>query len=416
MSLINQTLKNLDKRQATGAKARPVRVRRQQGPSKALWLGLIAAFGIFLVYGLPQYQTKPKPLVPSENRGHPDVYELRPAIQPETSTIASKASELTTATDSAATESLSAESASTDPAATASEEAVVTIEPKRSSSDTPVLDSVTAVATSAQPMAVANPNALTTNNETNPAREPRLETVELMADEVDAMNPESDSVELGMAAPEPEFSRAESAIITPAPSLKIERSREASRANTALMQQAVAAQQVGNLVQAQQLWQQIQQQQPQDQQAVEQLALLAVQLKDWNSLNAQLQRAKQYGWQSRTLQLAQLQAAAQQQQWPRVLEFSQPLLAAQPDATLFALQAHAQTQLQKSAEALLTYQQWQRLLPNDAKAWLGAAVLHDQLGQAEQARASYRQAIRVGQFTEETQGFIRQRLAQLGSQ
>lgn len=406
MSLINQTLKNLDKRQATGAKARPVRVRRQQGPSKALWLGLIAAFGIFLVYGLPQYQTKPKPLVPSENRGHPDVYELRPAIQPETSTIASKASELTAATDSAAT----------DPAATASEEAVGTGEPKRRLNDTPALDSATALATSAQPVPVANPNALTTNNLTNQPHEPQPETVELMADEVDAMNPESDSVELGMAAPEPEFSRAESAITTPAPSLKIERSREASRANTALVQQAAAAQQVGNLVQAQQLWQQIQQQQPQDQQALEQLALLAVQLKDWNSLTLQLQRAKQYGWQSRTLQLAQLQAAAQQQQWPRVLEFSQPLLAAQPDATLFALQAHAQTQLQKSAEALLTYQQWQRLLPNDAKAWLGAAVLHDQLGQAEQARASYRQAIRVGQFTEETQVFIRQRLAQLGSQ
>jgi MSHA biogenesis protein MshN len=174
-------------------------------------------------------------------------------------------------------------------------------------------------------------------------------------------------------------------------------------------QQAAAQQQ---LLQAAALWQQYQQLAPDRALAYEQLAQLWWQQQQWTQLAQVLAQAQSRQIQSTTLALQQARLAASQQQWAQVLTALAQWPATAPLTEALPLRAQAQQQLGDYPSALASYQQLVQLQPDSARAWLGQALVYDQLQQTQAAIASYRQALALGGLAPASQQFIQQRLAQ----
>ncbi len=174
-------------------------------------------------------------------------------------------------------------------------------------------------------------------------------------------------------------------------------------------QQAASEQQ---LLQAVALWQQYQQLAPDRALAYEQLAQLWWQQQQWPQLAQVLAQAQSRQIQSTTLALQQARLAASQQQWSQVLTALAQWPVTAPLTEVLPLRAQAQQQLADYPAALASYQQLVQLQPDSARAWLGQALVYDQLQQTPAAIAAYRQALTLGGLAPASQQFIQQRLAQ----
>ena len=179
-----------------------------------------------------------------------------------------------------------------------------------------------------------------------------------------------------------------------------------------IQQQALTAAQAGQLQQALQLWQQLQQLTPQNAEAYLEQARLWHQLGQSQQALMVLQQALQQGIVNADIQLLLAQQAAAQAQWQRVdtLLPAQFALAQQPE--YYGLKATALQQLGQPQAALDWFSQLIVLQPQQARWWLGAAIAFDALAQPEQAQLHYRQALQWGDsLTAASRHYIQQRLA-----
>jgi MSHA biogenesis protein MshN len=125
---------------------------------------------------------------------------------------------------------------------------------------------------------------------------------------------------------------------------------------------------------------------------------------------AEQARAQQLQQLQQLLQLAR--QASQQQQWPQALQLLQQIPPELSSAESWQLQANAKQQLGDFSGALVSWQQLLLLKPQLAQAWLGKALVHEQLSQPQEARAAYQQAYALPGLSDASRQFIQQRLAQ----
>jgi len=180
----------------------------------------------------------------------------------------------------------------------------------------------------------------------------------------------------------------------------------------ALTQQAVVAAQAGQLAQALQLWQQVQQLQPGVANAYLAQARLWLQLGQPMQAELIARQGLQHGVVSAELQFLIAQQAASRADWPQVdiLLPAQFELAQHPE--YYGLKATALQQQGQQQAALRWYQQLLQTQPQQARWWLGAALAYDSLLQYEAAQLHYRQALQWGEnLSSASQQFIQQRLA-----
>ena len=180
----------------------------------------------------------------------------------------------------------------------------------------------------------------------------------------------------------------------------------------ALTQQAVVAAQAGQLAQALQLWQQVQQLQPGL--ATAYLAQARLWLQQGQPMQAELiaRQGLQQGILSAELQFLIAQQAASRADWRQVdiLLPAQFELVQHPE--YYGLKATALQQQGQQQAALHWYQQLLQIQPQQARWWLGAALAYDSLQQYEAAQLHYRQALKWGEnLSSASQQFIQQRLA-----
>lgn len=424
MSVINKMLNDLDKRQAaTAPRARPSSVRH--GTSRTMWIGLVVAVLIFLIFGLPQYQKKPPRLRDTPGNQAPTTFVLRPgepaAASPETTPASTSVPALanSVAVDPKSATDVSSHVARSDtqpaaPSTTTASQAVSSVQPNVVTAE-PVTDHLHSSSMQSSQQTAALPNNLTAV-ELPPLVETAANNTMQQNTTGAATFPEKPAV----AALDPSLNfpslanqTADISRSNPRAELKIERVGPAPTLPSSVIQQANNAMQAGNWPLAQQLWQQVLQQQPNDVLAYEQLAQLYA--SDTRALSQLLEQARQRGVQSLLLQQAQLRLYAARKEWPLLLAALTPELEQQGGAVL-SLKAQAQQQLGQADAALHTYQQWQQLEPQQARAFLGEALLHDQLGHGAAARQAYQQALERGGLAESTMTFIQQRLEQQGAE
>lgn len=175
--------------------------------------------------------------------------------------------------------------------------------------------------------------------------------------------------------------------------------------------QAQQAQAAGRFADAEAAWLQLLQLQPQQTEAYEQLAQLYLQQKNWANLTPLLQRSRQHQLESIVLQWAQVQNLAGTQQWQALLDALTPALQQQYPQQVLALEAHAAQQTGQSDRAFSAYQRWTQLTPQDSRAWLGLGMMLDQRGAWPEARQAYQQALQWGGLTDASRQFIQQRFA-----
>ena len=177
-----------------------------------------------------------------------------------------------------------------------------------------------------------------------------------------------------------------------------------------LRTQAIQAQAAGRFAEAETAWLQRIQQLPQLAESYEALAQLYLQHQDFNRLTTLLQRAQQQQVASVILQWAQVQLLAATQQWSPLLSALTPALEQQFPQQVLALEAHAAQQLGQTDRALQAYQRWSQRAPQDSRAWLGLGMMLDQLGQLPQAQVAYQTALQLGGLTDASRQFIQQRV------
>ena len=175
--------------------------------------------------------------------------------------------------------------------------------------------------------------------------------------------------------------------------------------------QAQQAMSSGRLADAEAAWLQLAQLQPQQPEAFEQLAQLYLQQQDWSRLTQLLVRVQQQQLDSVALQWARIQLYAGTQQWQPLLDALTPALQQQYPQQLLALEAHAAQQTGHPERALQAYQQWSQLAPHDSRAWLGLAMIQDQRGRWPEAQQAYQQALQLGGLSAASRQFIQQRFA-----
>lgn len=404
MSVINQMLKDLDKRQApSSVRARSPVVRR--GSQRLMWIGLVAAVLIFLIFGLPQYQKKPPRLIDTPGHKEPKIIVLRPgeptAAAPANGTAANSGGATASSAVAAVTSQPSDQAVSTQAPSTAAPEL---------QQPTATVGAANAIITSADSsQAQRRPAALTpvtmplTAPVTEPAGSANLpETLQVATLDTEQSFPV-------LASPRAAVSSGVEP--TKAPTLSIERVGPKTAVPSSVLQQANDAMHAGNWSRASQLWTQIQRQQPSQALAYEQLADIFYAQRDAASLAQLLEQARQQGVSSRRLQLAQLRVLAATRQWQVLLDTCTAELEQQGGAVL-SIKAQAQQQLGLLDAAVRTYQQWQQLEPQQARAFLGEALVQEQRGHAAAAQQAYQQALQRGNLAAETVSFIEQRLKQ----
>ena len=175
---------------------------------------------------------------------------------------------------------------------------------------------------------------------------------------------------------------------------------------------AMQAQAAGRFAEAETAWLKLMRQQPQQTESYEALAQLYLQQQQPQRLVSLLQQAQQQQLQSPALQWAQIQLLASTAQWQALLGALTPELQQQYPQQALALEAHAAQQLGQTERALQVYQRWTERAPQDSRAWLGLATLLDQSGQWPQAKQAYQHALQLGGLTDASRQFIQQRLQQ----
>lgn len=146
------------------------------------------------------------------------------------------------------------------------------------------------------------------------------------------------------------------------------------------------------------------------QQALPLLAELFWQRQQSLELDAAIAESQQLGIFDVRVQRLHLYRLQQQQRWQELLALINDQLLASYNTEVIALQAQALWQTQQYQAALIAYQQWTKLAPNEARAWLGQALVLEQLAQPQAARAAYQQALQQGGLSPASLQFIQQRL------
>lgn len=176
-------------------------------------------------------------------------------------------------------------------------------------------------------------------------------------------------------------------------------------------QQAEKALSEGRYEEAEQLLRQLRIVDPH--QALPLLAELFWQRQQSFQLDAVLVEASELGVVDIRLARLNLYRLQQQQRWTELLAQINDQLITSYGSEVIALQAQALWQTQQYPVALSAYQQWTALAPTEARAWLGQALVHEQLAQPQQARAAYQQAQLHGGLSAASLQYIQQRLAAL---
>lgn len=148
-------------------------------------------------------------------------------------------------------------------------------------------------------------------------------------------------------------------------------------------------------------------------QALPLLAELFWQRQQSLQLDAVLAETRELGVVDIRLARLNLYRLQQQQRWTELLAQINDQLITSYGSEVIALQAQALWQTQQYQPALLAYQQWTSLAPTEARAWLGQALVLEQLAQKQQARMAYQQALQHGGLSPASLQFIQQRLAAL---
>ncbi|MDP2716756.1 hypothetical protein [Rheinheimera sp.] len=199
----------------------------------------------------------------------------------------------------------------------------------------------------------------------------------------------------------------------PAGKMTIEHAAEPiAQRKAGLRQQALAAAQNGQLQQALQYWQQLQQLTPQDAELYLAQAGLWLQLGQPAQAHAVLQQAVAQGIVHADIQLMLAQHAAAAQQWQAVDALLPPqfTLAQQPD--YYGMKATALQQLGQHQGALHWFSQLVVLQPQQGRWWLGAAISFDAQAERAQAQHYYRQAWQHSEtLSAASRNYIQQRLA-----
>lgn len=149
------------------------------------------------------------------------------------------------------------------------------------------------------------------------------------------------------------------------------------------------------------------------QQALPQLAELYWQRQQSLQLDAVLAESRDLAIVDARLERLALYRLQQQQRWPELLNAITDDLVTRYGAEVLALKAQGLWQTAQYQAALLAYQQWTALTPNEARAWLGQALVLEQLAQPKAARAAYQQALQRGGLSPASLQFIQQRLVAL---
>lgn len=429
MSVINQMLKDLDQRQVpVSRQARGQHPQRRQGPSPWLWLALVLAALVFFFFGLPEYGQKPPRLIDTPGNKEPRVYVLRPGEpvagtpSAQAATVSSAASTTVTVADAPVQAALQSPvntaaklntTTSYDTAAlpTTTQQAAPVKQPDMNDLSSPRQPSATALTVASVPALAVVSTPATPNYQV--ASAPRLDA----AVQQDMPLPSSNAVADAGAAD------AQVAVLnrgnefpapTPPASLSVQRLDKTPEVPSPWLQQAQDATVQGNWPLARQRWQQVITQQPTLTEGYLHLATVLEQQQDWPALQALLQQAQQHGVSDPRLELAQLRQLAASQQWQPLLGKITPMLEQQGGVVL-ALKAKAQQQLGQLQAAALTYQQWQRQEPRQARAFLGEALLLEQQGQTQAATLKFQQALTLGGLAPHTMQYIQQRLSTQGS-
>ena len=185
----------------------------------------------------------------------------------------------------------------------------------------------------------------------------------------------------------------------------------AAQQASALMQQALVAEQAGDMSLALTHWQQVQRLTP------TQSRPYLAQARIWQMLGqtAQsvqvLQQAVAQHIVDADIQLLLAQQAATQQQWQQVTDLlpEQFALAQHPD--YYGLKATALQQLGQPQAALHWFVRLVNVQPEQARWWLGAAIAYDALQQRPDANFHYQQALQRGdRLSPASRHYIQQRL------
>lgn len=417
MSVINQMLKDLDKRQASS----PVRARSpvvRRGSQRLMWLALVAAVLIFLVFGLPQYQKKPPRIIDTPGHKEPKIIVLRPgeptSAAPSSGSVANSGVAAATPNTAVTAQPSAAQLASTQVPSTQAASTLAASVPAPELPP-PALTAGAAnssIATTVSPQAQQLPATLTPV--TMPVTEPVTEPSNAQPSATLPETLQVATLDTNQSFPALVSSRdAVPSAVAPAkaPTLSIERVGPKTAVPSSLLQQANDAMHAGNWPRASQLWAQIQRQQPSQALAYEQLADIFYAQRDTAALTQLLEQARQQGVSSHRLQLAQLRLLAATRQWQVLLDTCTPELEQQGGAVL-SIKAQAQQQLGLLDAAVRTYQQWQQLEPQQARAFLGEALVQEQQGHQAAAQQAYQQALQRGGLAADTVSFIEQRLKQ----
>ncbi len=196
------------------------------------------------------------------------------------------------------------------------------------------------------------------------------------------------------------------------PTLAVERAPlSAAQRQQQLTQQAIAAEQSGNLTQALTYWQQLQLLNNTEATAYLAQARLLRLMGQASQATAVLQQAQQQGVVDAGVQLLLAQQAAAQGQWQQVDRLLPEQFLLPANTEYYGLKATALQQLAQPADALHWYSQLIVAQPQQARWWLGAAIAHDALGNTAQARLHYQQALQWGDsLSAASRQYIQQRL------
>lgn len=384
MSVLNKMLRDLEKRQHVSETAPTV--LRARSDERPLWLNLLLLLSaLLLAFAVYAILTR-EPL--------PDAGETMPVVTAavQNDTVASVA----VLPERAAEPAVSTEQA---PAASAQSAIVTRAEPSVAAEAEQAADTDAATGSDAAEETAVQ-NTVNARAAAEPVATPQPRQTKHNSTDLQANSAADIAAQQGATAE----TKAE---------VKVVRAEVSPQQQAALLQQqALAAVQAGQLQQALQLWQQLQQLAPQNALAYLEQARLWQQLGQPQQALMVLQQALQQGVVNADIQLLLAQQAAAQAQWQRVdtLLPAQFVLAQQPE--YYGLKATALQQLGQPQAALDWFRQLIVLQPQQARWWLGAAIAFDALAQREQAQLHYRQALQWGDsLTAASRNYIQQRLA-----
>ncbi|MEH8018896.1 tetratricopeptide repeat protein [Rheinheimera muenzenbergensis] len=368
MSVLNKMLRDLEQRQHSGGVAAPQPDSLSRDDSRPLWLNLLLIlsailllFAVYAILNRPDNQPQP---VAADTQIQAGTEQPQAVAEPELTSVATL----------------------------------------------PVVPAMAAlVATPAVSLGSAEPE-LAMAPQPLPAQTGSIEQAAPAADtvEADTSNP--------VATADTQTSRTDTApAVKQAAAVKVEVQRSAQTAaqkGAALQQQAVQAAQSGQLMQAINLWQQVQAVQPLQATAYLAQARLWLQMGQPQRAEQILQQGISAGADTADVRLLLAQLYAQQQQWQAADTVLPAQFELQQYPEYYGLKATVAQQLGDSFAAQHWFGQLIVIQPQQARWWLGAAVAFDQQGQRQQAQLHYRQALQWGEkLSAESRNYIQQRLA-----